>query len=92
VPVAVDQLTTELALTGIPWDKARWDRFVRDLTPAEQRLEVQMLVDSAEPPPPNAWAAALKVLLAVLGTAGAIGADLSGIGAGIAAIQTIAKI
>jgi hypothetical protein len=92
VSIDVDRLTTELALTGIPWDKARWDRFVRALTPAEQELEVQMLVDSAEPPPADAWAAALKVLLAVLGTAGTIGADLAGIGAGVAAIQAIAKL
>lgn len=92
MPVDVGALTTELALTGIPWDRARWERFVRDLTPDEQQLEVQMLVDSAEPPPADAWADAAKVLLAALGTAGAVGADLAGIGSGVAAIQAIARL
>lgn len=87
-----DRLAAELALTGVGWDEARWSKFLRDLTPEEQRLEVQVLADSAEPPPTSAWADALKVLLAVLGTAATVGADLAGIGSGVAAIQAIAKL
>jgi hypothetical protein len=88
VPVDVDRLTTELALTGIPWDRARWDRFVRDLSPEEQALEVQMLVDSAEPPPRDVW----RDVLDVLGAAAKVGADVAGIESGVAAIVALVKL
>lgn len=86
-----DRLAAELALTGVGWDEARWAKFLQ-LSPDEQRLEVQVLADSAEPPPGSAWQHALKVLLAVLGTAATIGGDLAGIGSGIAAIEAVAKL
>ena len=86
-PQGSSDLSTELALTGIGWDKDRWERFLNELTPEEQALEVQMLVDSAQAPPTSAWSVALKILQAALSVAGAV----SGIGGAISAVQAVAK-
>ena len=85
--MTLDRLTTDLALTGVPWDKPRWERFVRDLTPEEQALEVQMLADSAEPPTTSAWQDALRIMVAVLGALPTVAADLVGLGSAVTAIE-----
>ena len=87
VVTSIDDMTTKLALTGLGWDKPRWDRFVNELLPDEQALEVQMLLDSAVAPPTSAWALPLKILEGALAVAGAV----SGIGGAISAVQGVIK-
>jgi len=87
MPSATDGLSTQLALTGIGWDKDHWERFLNELTPEEQALEVQMLLDSAVAPPTSAWALPLKILEGALAVAGAV----SGIGGAISAVQGVIK-
>lgn len=90
MPIAVsslDDLTTQLAMTGVKWDKARWDRFVNDLTPQEQALEAQMYADSDVGPEKSAWQEALELLTVGLAIAGAV----SGIAGAVSAVQTVVK-
>ena len=83
----IDKLTTRLALTGVGWDKPRWDRFINELTPKEQALEVQMMADAAVPPSKDAWAEVFTILTAVLTVAGAV----SGVAGAIQAIEGVIK-
>jgi hypothetical protein len=84
---SIDDLTTKLALTGVGWDKPRWDRFVNDLTPQEQALEAQMYADSAVGPTKSAWQEAMNILTVALAIAGAV----SGISGAISAVQGVIK-
>ena len=78
-----DELTTKLATTGIGWDKTRWDRFVTSLTPEEQQLEVQMMLDAAAPPSTDAWNVVLTILQDVL----VVAAGVTGIAGAISAVR-----
>jgi hypothetical protein len=86
-----DQLTAKLALLNIPWDKARWDRFINELTPEEQALDVQLLAGSVVPPAKNEWQEALNLLLAVLNVGAAIANPVAGIAGAVTAIQALVK-
>lgn len=83
-----DDLVTQLSqISGHPWGKERWNRFM-SCTPDEQKLMVQMLQDSTAAAPASAW----TVALAILQTAEQVAATVSGIGGAIGAIQAIVKL
>lgn len=84
-----DDLVTKLALLNIPWDKARWDRFINELTPEEQALDVQLLAGSTVPPSKSEWQSALNLLLVVVNTAVDIANPIAGIAGAVAAVKAI---
>ena len=83
--LVIDNLSTRLALTGIPWDKPHWAAFLK-LSPSEQALEVQMLADSAVIET-DAWNTVLTILNDIL----IVAAGVAGIAGAISAVQTVMK-
>jgi hypothetical protein len=84
--LSTQELCRKLTVVVPQWDEARWSRFLS--TAAEdQALELQMLADSAEPPPANAWTVVLTILQDTLAVAGAV----TGIAGAIGAVQSVIK-
>lgn len=68
-----------------------WKRFL-GLSPSEQQLVTQMLVEAEEPPPHSAWADVLTILQGVVAVAGAVSGVSSGVTGAISAIVAIRSI
>lgn len=88
-----DELVATLAETGVQWDPQRWRNFL-ELTPDEQALEVQMVMDSGEPPTRSTWTDVLAILVMsakVVGVVAGIASGIGGIAGAISAVQSTVK-
>ena len=86
-----DDLVARLSQTGIPWDAPRWKNFL-ELAPEEQKLEVQMLADSGEPPPHSTWKDVLTVLQAALTIVGVVAGIATGVSGIVGAVGSIKNV
>lgn len=80
-------------LAGIqkhPWSGEDWNSFLA-ARPDDQALMVQMLQDSAEPAPTNAWTEALAILADVGTAVGSVVAAITGVDSAVNAIKDIIK-
>jgi hypothetical protein len=84
--VSTQELCKRLASAAPQWEESRWSAFL-EATPQEQTLMLQILADSAEPPPMDAWTVVLTILQDTLAVAGAV----TGIAGAISAVQSVIK-
>ena len=87
MPVTRAELTTRLTAVVPQWSEASWGAFL-DATPEEAALMLQILQDSAEPPPTDAWVVVLEILQGAVSVAGAV----TGIAGAIGAVQAVVKL
>lgn len=84
--MSTQELCKRLASAAPQWEEARWSAFLA-ATASEQELMLQILADSAEPPPTDVWSVVLTILQDALAVAGAV----TGIAGAISAVQGVIK-